>query len=126
VNSASDAGTATFTTEANPNGGDEGGSTGGESFENWVFSAALDMGAKTITVTDGSHTVEFTINQLYGGTFYIFDSGALNITKVVVNGVETTDASGTIVMDSSNKYYIVLDCTINGVKYTGKSNNPVV
>jgi hypothetical protein len=131
VNSASDAGTATFTTEADPNGGDntggnEGGNDNTESFENWVFDASLNMGTKTIKVTDGSHTVEFTINQVAGGTFHIFDNGALNITKVVVNGVETTDASGTIVMDSSNKYYIVLDCTINGVKYTGKSNNPVV
>ena len=84
------------------------------------------MGAKTITVTDGSHTVEFTINQVGGGRFYIFDSGVLNITKVVVNGVETTDASGTVDMSSNNSYYVVLDCTINGVKYTGKSNNPVV
>lgn len=126
VNSASDAGTATFTTEANPGGGDEGGSTGGESFENWVFSAALDMGAKTITVTDGSHTVVFTINEVSGGKFYIFDSGVLNITKVVVNGVETTDASGTVDMSSSNNYYITLDATINGVRYTGTSTNPVV
>ena len=131
VNSASDAGTATFTTEADPNGGDntggnEGGNDNTESFENWVFDASLNMGAKTITVTDGSHTVEFTINQVGGGRFYIFDSGVLNITKVVVNGVETTDASGTVDMSSNNSYYVVLDCTINGVKYTGKSNNPVV
>ena len=127
VNSASDAGTATFTTEADPNaGGNEGGNDSGASFENWVFDASLNMGARTITVTDGSHTVEFTLNQVSGGTFYIFDNGVLNITKVVVNGVETTDASGTVEMSSNSSYYIVLDCTINGVKYTGKSNNPVV
>ena len=126
ANSASDAGTTTFTTEANPGGGDEGGSTGGESFENWVFSAALDQGAKTITVTDGTHTVVFTINQVGGGKFYIFDNGVLNITKVVVNGVETTDASGTVEMSSNNSYYITLDATINGVRYTGTSTNPVV
>ena len=126
VNSASDPGTATFTTEANPGGGNEGGNTDSESFENWVFDASLNMGSRTITVTDGSHTVEFTLNQVSGGTFYIFDNGVLNITKVVVNGVETTDASGTVDMSSNNSYYIVLDCTINGVKYTGKSNNPVV
>lgn len=127
VNSASDAGTATFTTEADPNaGGNEGGNDSGASFENWVFDASLNMSARTITVTDGSHTVEFTLNQVGGGTFYIFDNGVLNITKVVVNGVETTDASGTVEMSSNNSYYIGLDCTINGVKYTGKSNNPVV
>ena len=127
VNSASDAGTATFTTEADPNaGGNEGGNDSGASFENWVFDASLNMGAGIITVTDGSHTVEFTLNQVGGGKFYIFDNGVLNITKVVVNGVETTDASGTVDMSSNNSYYIVLDCTINGVKYTGTSNNPVV
>ena len=127
VNSASDAGTATFTTEADPNaGGNEGGNDSGASFENWVFDASLNMSAGIITVTDGSHTVEFTLNQVGGGTFYIFDNGVLNITKVVVNGVETTDASGTVEMSSNNSYYIGLDCTINGVRYTGKSNNPVV
>ena len=127
VNSASDAGTATFTTEADPNtGGNEGGNDSGTSFENWVFDASLNMGAGIITVTDGSHTVEFTLNQVGGGKFYIFDNGVLNITKVVVNGVETTDASGTVDMSSNNSYYIGLDCTINGVRYTGTSNNPVV
>ncbi len=127
ANSASDAGTATFTTDADPNaGGNEGGNDSDASFENWVFDASLNMGARTITVTDGSHTVEFTLNQVSGGTFYIYDNGVLNITKVVVNGVETTDASGTVEMSSNNSYYIGLDCTINGVKYTGKSNNPVV
>ena len=126
VNSASDAGTATFTTEANPNGGNEGGNTGGQSYENWVFSAALDQGAKTITVTDGTHTVVFTINQVGGGKFYIFDNGVLNIVKVVVDGIETTDASGTVEMSSNNSYYITLDATINGVRYTGTSTNPVV
>lgn len=126
VNSASDAGTATFTTEANPGSGDEGGNTGGASYENWVFTAALDQSAKTITVTDDTHTVVFTINQVSGGKFYIFDNGVLNITKVVVDGVETTDASGTVEMSSNNNYYITLDATINGVRYTGTSTNPVI
>ena len=127
VNSASDAGTATFTTEADPNeGGNEGGNESGTSYENWAFDATLNMGAKTITVTDGSHTVEFTLNEVGGGTFYIYDNGVLNITKVVVDGVETTDASGTVEMSSNNSYYITLNCTINGVRYTGTSNNPVV
>lgn len=126
VNAASDAGTASFTTEADPNGGNEGGNTGGQSYENWVFSAALDMGAKTITVTDGTHTVVFTINEVGGGKFYIFDNGVFNIVKVVVDGVETTDASGTVEMSTNNSYYITLDATINGVRYTGTSTNPVV
>lgn len=127
VNAASDAGTASFTTEADPNGGgNEGGNTGGQSYENWVFSASLDMGAKTITVTDGTHTVVFTINEVGGGKFYIFDNGVFNIIKVVVDGIETTDASGTVEMSTNNSYYITLDATINGVRYTGTSTNPVV
>lgn len=126
VNAASDAGTASFTTEADPNGGNEGGNTGGQSYENWVFSASLDMGAKTITVTDGTHTVVFTLNEVGGGKFYIFDNGVFNIIKVVVDGIETTDASGTVEMSTNNSYYITLDATINGVRYTGTSTNPVV
>jgi hypothetical protein len=68
----------------------------------------------------------FTINQVGGGKFYIFDNGVLNIIKVVVDGIETTDASGTVEMSSNNSYYITLDATINGVRYTGTSTNPVV
>ena len=129
LNLASDAGTTTFTTEANPNpdeGGDDEPSTGGESYEGWQFSAVLDMGTPKITATDGSHTVEFTLNELSGGTFYILDNGALNVTKVVVNGVETTDAYGTVEMGASNSYHVTLNATINGVKYTGTSSNAVV
>ena len=126
VNSASDPGTATFTTEANPGGGSEGGNTDSESFENWVFDATLDMGALLVTLTDGSHTVTMTLNQLYGGTFYLNGDGVLNAYNITVNGVAAESASGTMEMSSSSNYYIVLDCYINGVHYTGTSNNPVV
>ena len=125
VNTASDPGTATFTTEANPGGGEGGGNTGGESFENWVFDATLDMGALLVTLTDGSHTVTMTLNQLYGGTFYLNGDGVLNAYNITVNGVAAESASGTMEMSSSSNYYIVLDCYINGVHYTGTSNNPV-
>jgi hypothetical protein len=129
LNLVSDAGTTTFTTEANPNpdeGGNDEPSTGGESYEGWQFSAVLDMGTPKITVTDGTHTVEFTLNTLSGGTFFIYDQGALNVTKVVVNGVETDNASGTVEMGSNNGYHVTLDAIINGVKYTGTSSNAVV
>ena len=126
VNSASDPGTATFTTEANPGGGEGGGNTGGESFENWVFDATLNMGSLLVTLTDGSHTVTMTLNQLYGGTFYLNGDGVLNAYNITVNGVAAESASGTMEMSSSSNYYIVLDCYINGVHYTGTSNNPVV
>ena len=126
VNSASDAGTATFTTEANTGGGDEGGNESGESFENWVFDASLNMGSKLVTLTDGTHTVVMTLNEVAGGTFYLFGNGVLNVTEVTVNGVAAESASGTMEMSSASSYYIVLDCYINGVHYTGTSNNPVV
>lgn len=124
----SDAGTTSFSTGAQPgDGGDEGGNEGPiASYENWVFDAELNMGAKQVTCTDGTHTVVFTLNAVGGGTFYIFDSGVCNITNVYVNGVETTDASGTMIMSSNNNYYITLDAYINGVHYTGTSKNPVV
>ena len=126
VNSASDPGTATFTTEANPGGGEGGGNTGGESFENWVFDATLDMGSRLVTLTDGSHTVTMTLNQLSGGTFYLNGDGVLNAYNITVNGVAAESASGTMEMSLNSNYYIVLDCYINGVHYTGTSNNPVV
>lgn len=125
----SDAGTTSFSTGAQPgDGGDEGGNNDGpiSSYENWVFDAELNMGARQVTCTDGTHTVVFTLNAVGGGTFYIFDSGVCNITNVYVNGVETTDASGTMIMSSNNNYYITLDAYINGVHYTGTSKNPVV
>ena len=126
VNSASDPGTATFTTEANPGGGEGGDNTGGESFEGWVFDASLDMGSLLVTLTDGTHTVTMTLNQLAGGTFYLNGEGVLNASNIKVNGVAAESASGTMEMSSTSSYYIVLDCYINGVHYTGTSNNPVV
>ena len=126
VNSASDPGTATFTTEANPGSGDEGGNTGGESFENWVFDATLNMGSRLVTLTDGSHTVTMTLSEIAGATFYLNGDGALNAYNITVNGVAAESASGTMEMSASSNYYIVLDCYINGVHYTGTSNNPVV
>ena len=126
VNTASDPGTATFTTEANPGGGNEGGNTDGASFENWVFNATLNMGSKQVTLTDGTHTVVLTLNEISGGTFYLFGDGVLNVTDVTVNGVAAESASGTMEMSSSSNYHIVLNCYINGVHYTGTSSNPVV
>lgn len=125
---SSDAGTASFSTGTQPeDGGDEGGTTGPvASYENWVFSATLDWGTTSVTCTDGSHTVVFTLNEISGGTFYIFDNGVHNITEVTVNGVPTEDASGTMEMSTNSNYQIVLNAYINGVHYTGTSTNRVV
>ena len=125
----SDAGTTSFTTGAQPeDGGDnnEGGSTGPvANYENWVFSATLDMGAKLVTCTDGDHTLTFTLSEIAGATFSIND-GSLRAYNVTVNGVATEDATGTLEMSSASGYCIVLNAYINGVHYTGTSTNPVV
>ena len=125
----SDAGTTSFTTGAQPeDGGDnnEGGSTGPvANYENWVFSATLDMGAKLVTCTDGSHTLTFTLSEIAGATFSIND-GSLRAYNVTVNGVATEDATGTLEMSSASGYCIRLNAYINGVHYTGTSTNPVV
>lgn len=130
VNSASDAGTASFTTEADPNGGEpgEGGgnNTGGESFENWVFSASLDKTTLDLTLTDGTQTLVCTLSEMAGATFYFSGSGGLHITKVTVNGVAAESASGTVSISTNDNYHVVIDAVINGVKYTGKSTNSVV
>ena len=103
-----------------------GGDTGGESFEGWVFDASLNMSSLLVTLTDGSHTVTMTLNELSGGTFYLNGNGVLNASNITVNGVAAESASGTMEMSSASNYYIKLDCYINGVHYTGTSNNPVV
>ena len=127
LNTASDAGTATFTTEADNGGGSgDGGNTGSESFENWVFSATLNQPARLLTLTDGTRTVTFTLSEIAGATFYINGTGTLNATNVTVDGVETNDASGYVQMLALNNYHVVIDAVINGVKYTGTSSNAVV
>ena len=124
----SDAGTASFTTGAQPEdgGNDDGGSTGPvASYENWVFSATLDMGARLVTCTDGDHTLTFTLSEIAGATFSIND-GSLRAYDVTVNGVPAESATGTLEMSSASGYCIVLNAYINGVHYTGTSTNPVV
>jgi hypothetical protein len=124
---ASDAGTTSFSTGAQPeDDGNEGGNEGPvASYENWVFNATLDMGARLVTCTDGSHTLTFTLSEIAGATFSIND-GSLRAYDVTVNGVPAESASGTLEMSSTSGYCIVLNAYINGVHYTGTSTNPVV
>ncbi len=128
VNSASDAGTASFTTDADPNGGGDEPGDGSEtsSFDPWTFNANLDTSTLTLTLTDGSHTVVCTLNQMAAGIFHFGGSGVLNITSVTVNGVAAESASGTVSISTNDNYHVVIDAVINGVKYTGTSTNAVV
>ena len=128
---ASDAGTATFTTEADPNaGGDDsgdgdGGNTGGVSYENWVFTATL--GSNMFTFTDGTHTVTCSYNQLSTSMPANDTTGFAYTSNFKVNGeaVDAANVSGSVDLSYST-YKITLNLVINGVKYTGTSTNGIV
>ena len=124
---ASDAGTATFTTEADPNSGgsDGGGNTGGVSYENWVFNASFNFTSLLVTLTDGTHTVTCTLSTLSAGSFTIGNSGTLYAKDLAVDGIAAESAAGTITLDDSS-YKISIDAVINGVKYTGTSTNSIL
>lgn len=127
VNTASDAGTASFTTEADPNGGgDEPGGDGGESFENWAFTATIsgDLNYVTFNGDDGT-VIEISVPYSLGFATFTYNASNANFsfTDVKVNGVLTTD----VTTESSIKLYqpagfaFDIDLTINGVHYTGTS-----
>lgn len=120
----SDAGTATFTTEAQPeDGGDEGGNTGGENYENWNYSAHYDTSTAVITLTgkDDSRVITVTTNELAFAKFYADTTRSSYFTNVTVDGVATTDVtSESYVHIQQTK--VTIDLVINGVKYTGDSN----
>lgn len=126
VNTASDAGTATFTTEAE--GGSEGGNGGNvnENFEDWTFEASLDFASLILTLTDGSRTITFQLSELAGATFIINGAGTLNATNVTVDGVAAAEASGSVELSSALSYHVVINAMINGVKYTGTSSNKII
>lgn len=120
----SDAGTATFTTEAQPeDGGDEGGNTGGENYENWNYSAHYDTSTAVITLTgkDDGRVISVTTNELAFAKFYADTTRSSYFTNVTVDGVATTDVtSESYVHIQQTK--VTINLVINGVKYTGDSN----
>ncbi len=120
----SDAGTATFTTEAQPeDGGDEGGNTGGENYENWNYSAHYDTSTAVVTLTgkDDSRVITVTTNDLAFAKFYADTTRSSYFTNVTVDGVATTDVtSESYVHIQQTK--VTIELVINGVTYTGDSN----
>ena len=130
VNTASDAGTASFTTEADPNagGGDEpeNPGDGGESFENWAFSATISGDLKYVTFNgDDGTVIEMSVPYSLSLSTFTYNASNVNysFTDVKVNGTLTTD----VTTESSIKLYQTagfvfdIDLTINGVHYTGTS-----
>lgn len=98
-------------------------------FDPWTFTASLNTGTKTLTMTDAAgNTVTAQLGGKYGlsaGTYYINDTaGVLYATDITVNGVPATSVSGTIEL-TNNTYYVTLNMTVDGVKYSGTSSNPV-
>lgn len=130
VNTASDAGTASFTTEADPNGGEpgEGGgdNTGGESFENWAFTATIsgDLNYVTFNGDDGT-VIEMSVPYSLGFATFTYNASNVNysFTDVKVNGELTTNVTteSSIKLYQQSGFLFDIDLTINGVHYTGTS-----
>ena len=131
VNSASDAGTASFTTEADPNGGEEpgeggGDNTGGESFENWAFTATISGGLNYVTFNgDDGTVIEMSVPLGLSLTTFTYNASNANysFTDVKVNGTLTTDVTteSSIKLYQQSGFLFDIDLTINGVHYTGTS-----
>ena len=120
----SDAGTATFTTEAEgTTGGDEGGNTGGENYENWNYSAHYDTSTKVITLTgkDDSRVITVTTSDLAFAKFYADTTHTDYFTNVTVDGVATTDVTSESYVHVQ-QLKVTIELVINGVTYTGDSN----
>ena len=124
VNSASDAGTATFTTGAAPSdGGDEGGNTG-EDYTNWNYSAFYDTNTAVVTLTgkDDSRVITVKTNELAFAKFFADATSHANyFTDVTVDGVPTNDVTAESYVHVQQTK-VTIDLVINGVKYTGDSN----
>ena len=124
VNSASDAGTATFTTEANPNGGNEGGNTGGgEDYTDWNFSAFYDTSTAVITLTgkEDGRVISAKTDELAFAKFYADPTRGDYITDITVDGVPTTNVTPDSYIEI-RQTQVNISLVINGVTYTGTSN----
>ncbi|MBQ6612161.1 MAG: hypothetical protein IIX19_00390 [Alistipes sp.] len=123
VNSASDAGTATFTTEANPGSGDEGGNTGGEDYTDWNFSAFYDTSTAIITLTgkEDGRVISAKTDELAFSKFYADPTRPDYISDITVDGVATTDVTPDSYIEI-RQTHVNISLVINGVTYTGTSN----
>lgn len=129
VNTASDAGTASFTTEADPNaGGDEpeNPGDGGESFENWAFSATISGNLDYVTFNgDDGTVVEMSVPLGLSLSTFTYNASNANFsfTDVKVNGTLTTNVTteSSIKLYQQSGFVFDIDLTIDGVHYTGTS-----
>ncbi len=117
VNSASDAGTATFTTEANPGGGDEGGSDEPTSETTLKF-------VKDLTSEYGSGYESYCYYELTSGNdvigFWIFNNKSDK--SSLYDGTYTNGTSLNHVAYNPSSGVFIADVTIDG-QYISRTNN---
>ncbi len=98
------------------------------SFNPWTFTADLSADGLLTMVDDDGNTVTAQLGGRYGlgaGTYYINDTnGVFYATDITVNGKAATSVGGTIAV-TANDYFVSLNMTVDGVKYTGTSTNNV-
>ena len=117
ANSASDAGTTTFTTEANPGGGDEGGSDEPTSETTLKF-------VKDLTSVYGSGYESYCYYELTSGNdvigFWIFNNKSDK--SYLYDGTYTNGTSLNYVAYNTSSGVFIEDVTIDG-QYISRTNN---
>ncbi|MBQ2958689.1 MAG: BACON domain-containing protein [Alistipes sp.] len=125
VNTASDAGTASFTTEADPNaGGDEpGDDEPATDFIDWHFSAHYNTDNCVVTLTgkDDSRVITVKTNDLAFAKFYADTTHSNYFTDATVDGVATSDVTAESYVHIQQTQ-VSINLVINGITYTGNSD----
>lgn len=125
VNTASDAGTASFTTEADPNvGGDEpGDDEPATDFIDWHFSAHYNTDNYVVTLTgkDDSRVITVKTNSLAFAKFYADTTRSSYFTDATVDGVATSDVTAESYVHVQQTQ-VSINLVINGITYTGNSD----
>ncbi len=106
------------------NTGEDGDDNTGEDFSNWSFSASINQDNNVLKLTDGTRTVEMTLNELVFTSFYADSSKSNYFTNVKVDGVSKTATADSYVtlVRSGWSYSCTISLTINGVPYTGSGS----
>ena len=121
ANTASDAGTASFTTEADPNAG--GGDEPATDFIDWHFSAHYNTDNCVVTLTgkDDSRVITVKTNDLAFAKFYADTTRSNYFTDATVDGVATSDVTAESYVHVQQTQ-VSINLVINGITYTGNSD----
>ena len=121
ANTASDAGTASFTTEADPNAG--GGDEPATDFIDWHFSAHYNTDNCVVTLTgkDDSRVITVKTNDLAFAKFYADTTRSSYFTDATVDGVATSDVTAESYVHVQQTQ-VSINLVINGITYTGNSD----